>query len=410
MDLAPGYTIEDSLADALLHAGDVAHSIAVDNHALRGGSNGFTFGAERYHRARQLARGPLEDHGFDLIQNGAGLMGRRGNLTLAFATARGRVSDGPVTFDTESSQVRRDASVVNSIAFQDGLDLGLKLPRVFHYVWCGTPTQGLTGVFTGCLVKLTGGGGRSGPRFESSTTPSRWVSVTTRTSWRRRTRRSPSRSSTSSHAVLLRSGLRMASRGGVGPFSGQRLRLARFRASLTARELAERVGVTPSAISQFETGRAKPTAAVAAALALACGVPVAYFDALGRRSRPTGWMAPTSEACGPQRSRRAGARSTGPRPRLICRRLLTVTSSCRARTFRPTRSPVMRARPRSSDQHRLCVSIGVCPRGPVSNVIRLLESRGGVVVTLLPLDDRTIDGYSHFQGVAPSRRTHLDKG
>ncbi|GIG21747.1 hypothetical protein Cch01nite_24710 [Cellulomonas chitinilytica] len=156
MDLAPGYTIEDSLADALLHAGDVAHSIAVDNHALRG-SNGFTFGAERYHRARQLARGPLEDHGFDLIQNGAGLMGRRGNLTLAFATARGRVSDGPVTFDTESSQVRRDASVVNSIAFQDGLDLGLKLPRVFHYVWCGTPTQGLTGVFTGCLVKLTGG-------------------------------------------------------------------------------------------------------------------------------------------------------------------------------------------------------------------------------------------------------------
>jgi transcriptional regulator with XRE-family HTH domain len=43
------------------------------------------------------------------------------------------------------------------------------------------------------------------------------------------------------------------------PPMGERLRLARQRRGLTLRELAERLGVSPSMISQIETGRASPS-------------------------------------------------------------------------------------------------------------------------------------------------------
>ena len=51
------------------------------------------------------------------------------------------------------------------------------------------------------------------------------------------------------------------------PRMGERLREARQARSLSLRDLAERVGVSPSLISQFETGRARPSVNTLYALA-----------------------------------------------------------------------------------------------------------------------------------------------
>src|SRR5439155_25011444 len=66
-------------------------------------------------------------------------------------------------------------------------------------------------------------------------------------------------------------------------FDGQRLANARqFRGRLKG-ELATEVGVTPAAIGQFESGVARPSGITLGRLAIALGVPVAFFSQ-GRRS------------------------------------------------------------------------------------------------------------------------------
>lgn len=62
-------------------------------------------------------------------------------------------------------------------------------------------------------------------------------------------------------------------------FTPQRLTAAREMAGLDLTELAERIDATPSAVSQFESGKARPKAETVIRLALALGVPPAFFGA-----------------------------------------------------------------------------------------------------------------------------------
>ena len=68
------------------------------------------------------------------------------------------------------------------------------------------------------------------------------------------------------------------SKGTVDTFSGSRLSVARRMARLPRTELAQRVGVTPTAITQLERGYNKPTTTVAAELSLALGVPREFLQ------------------------------------------------------------------------------------------------------------------------------------
>jgi len=151
MELAVGYSIEESLVEALIDAGRVAHAVAAD-HDASPGSNGFTFGADRYHRACELALEPLHDHGFTTHRVGAGLTASRNGTSLSFATARGHDLEDRAVFDPDNSKLRKQAIQINTTAVQDSLDLGLPVPRMFHVVWCGNRSHGLTEVITGCLV------------------------------------------------------------------------------------------------------------------------------------------------------------------------------------------------------------------------------------------------------------------
>ncbi|MCB0879780.1 MAG: ImmA/IrrE family metallo-endopeptidase [Thermoleophilia bacterium] len=63
----------------------------------------------------------------------------------------------------------------------------------------------------------------------------------------------------------------------VALFAGDQLRLARLARGLTGAELADRVGVTPAALSQYENGKSRPTKANVAKLALALGFPSSFF-------------------------------------------------------------------------------------------------------------------------------------
>jgi transcriptional regulator with XRE-family HTH domain len=76
-------------------------------------------------------------------------------------------------------------------------------------------------------------------------------------------------------------------------FSRERLRLARFRAGLTLREVADRVDVSHTAVSQYENDRNRPTPAVLARLAMATGVSAGFF-AFGRRPISSGGLATSS--------------------------------------------------------------------------------------------------------------------
>ncbi|HVA19698.1 MAG TPA: helix-turn-helix transcriptional regulator, partial [Solirubrobacteraceae bacterium] len=69
-------------------------------------------------------------------------------------------------------------------------------------------------------------------------------------------------------------------------FDPRRLTLARWSAHLTKRELAERSGLSPASITQYEAGRTSPPPATLAKLALAVGMPVGYFQRREGRRRP----------------------------------------------------------------------------------------------------------------------------
>lgn len=65
-------------------------------------------------------------------------------------------------------------------------------------------------------------------------------------------------------------------------FDPERLRLARLMAGLRKNQLAQTCGVSPSAITQYELGKARPRPAMVAQLALALGVPAGYLARDGR--------------------------------------------------------------------------------------------------------------------------------
>lgn len=58
---------------------------------------------------------------------------------------------------------------------------------------------------------------------------------------------------------------------------GERIKLARQKQNLSLRRLAERVGLTPSLISQIERGQTNPSVASLYAIAQSLGLPMDYF-------------------------------------------------------------------------------------------------------------------------------------
>lgn len=164
-----------------------------------------------------------------------------------------------------------------------------------------------------------------------------------------------------------------AERGLPSAFDPARLTLARERNGLTKRDLADRVGVPAARITRFERGEANPAEAAVARLAMALGLPAAYFAP----GRP---VLPVAEEVTHFRSLRA--------TRGYERRQARATMSHLAETVREiqavVRLPELRL-PRLGEgttpetaARRLRAEWDL-PAGPVHHLVRLAEANGAVV-------------------------------
>ena len=155
MEIGPEVELDDGLVEALVRCGREGHRVARAHHNDPG-SNGFTFGTDRYQRSTELAIKVLRKKGFSVTRRGAGLIARREALELQFAVARGTDLSDPASFDADSSPARRKAAAMNAtqLAF-DGMPQRDAGPIV-HVVWSGTPEVGLTAVHAGRLVAGVG--------------------------------------------------------------------------------------------------------------------------------------------------------------------------------------------------------------------------------------------------------------
>jgi Zn-dependent peptidase ImmA (M78 family)/transcriptional regulator with XRE-family HTH domain len=184
-----------------------------------------------------------------------------------------------------------------------------------------------------------------------------------------------------------------------GAFDARRLTLARWANELTKKELADRVGVSAASITQYEAGNTLPSPAIRSGLALACGVPRAYFE------RPPGRRRPDFSSRSFFRSLRSTSQRERDRADALAEHVVDLVEILDARIQLP-----------EADLPSLPVHLGDraeieqvaevtrrewnVPDGPIANVTRLLESRG-VIVARLRSDGRKLDAFSRWFGDRP---------
>lgn len=177
-------------------------------------------------------------------------------------------------------------------------------------------------------------------------------------------------------------------------FDGQRLRLAREVLGLTQRALADALQdqLTAAALSQFEKGDARPSAASLVDLAEVTRFPLAFF------ARDPG-VGDVAEVDGFFRS----LRSTGVRHRRSHRAKAELVRLVAVALERSVKFPAhdVPRRPMPPDAARADVESAArhvretwgLPTGPIANVIRTVE-RHGVVVARMLLDSDSVDAFS----------------
>jgi Zn-dependent peptidase ImmA (M78 family)/transcriptional regulator with XRE-family HTH domain len=182
-------------------------------------------------------------------------------------------------------------------------------------------------------------------------------------------------------------------------FDPARLELARLARGRRKNQLATIVGVTPAAISQYERGTNRPSGPVVAKLALALGVPVEFFAESRSIEHVYGSAA---------HFRSLRSTSQMDRNKALAQAIITwdVVQVLERHVQLPARDlPTVRLpeSPRREDVESIAADLRAewqLPIGPISNVIRLLESHG-VVVTRLTLGTSRVDAFSVDFGRRP---------
>jgi hypothetical protein len=142
------------IIDYLVEGGRAGHEIAVDHTAERG-SNGFTFGSDRYHRSCEITKDAIQTLGFTPFMVGGGHRARRDGVELWFATAKAVDVHQRDSFDF-STDARLEAGTMNVQPYLDGLqEEDLASRQIVHVVWSGDPINGLTAVHVGKLARIS---------------------------------------------------------------------------------------------------------------------------------------------------------------------------------------------------------------------------------------------------------------
>ena len=197
-------------------------------------------------------------------------------------------------------------------------------------------------------------------------------------------------------------------------FDPTRLRVARQAAMLRKKDLAESVGVSAAAVSQYENGSSAPGPKVVAALALALGMPIAFFAA----DRSLGEAPATTAHFRSLRSTSKQERDRAFAHALLAWELTTVIERFvqLPKVELPDDLGVRPDDPVSTVEEaaRAARKAFGLAAGPVPHVVRLLESRG-VVCTRLPARTRRVFAFScAFPGrpvvVLSTERSHRAAG
>jgi Zn-dependent peptidase ImmA (M78 family)/transcriptional regulator with XRE-family HTH domain len=184
-------------------------------------------------------------------------------------------------------------------------------------------------------------------------------------------------------------------------FDAARLTLAREFRGLTKQELAERINKTPSAVSQFESGRARPDGQTIGRLMLALGQPASFFakpaDAQSVSVIPLDLCHFRSLRSATQRSRRMLLAKGS----LLCR-LLTfleqkVNLPAEQVTALATTCHDIEAIELLAMEVRRQWGLGL---GPIGSMVNLLE-RHGVVVIPIDEDCHEVDAFSLWNEKRP---------
>lgn len=176
--------------------------------------------------------------------------------------------------------------------------------------------------------------------------------------------------------------------------------MARYRAGLSIRQLGERVGVSHPAISQYETGRGKPSPIILAQLAMATGVSIDYLT-YGDRAVSLAGLEGTHF-----RSLRSTAKQSRVRAWVWSETVLDLANVLDRYVRMPAQDlPLVPLEPDSKSNQILDAvnhlrdhwELG---EGPIGFLVRHME-RHGILVSRLHIADCGIDAYSQNQGSHP---------
>lgn len=172
-------------------------------------------------------------------------------------------------------------------------------------------------------------------------------------------------------------------------FQPARVRLARELKGWSQADLARRAGLTAAAVSQFESGATLPSAKTAGGLAVILDVPPAFFDIP---------VTDTHEGFFRSLRRTSVAERRRARALAFIAHDIAHLSGPDAGVIRPS-IPTFPVDDLDTDRktiERLAASVRQewqLPRGPIDNVVSLLEEHG-VLVIRLPLTSADVDAFS----------------
>jgi Zn-dependent peptidase ImmA (M78 family)/DNA-binding XRE family transcriptional regulator len=180
---------------------------------------------------------------------------------------------------------------------------------------------------------------------------------------------------------------------GVTPhaFQPSRLRLARALRALLQKNLAEQVGVTPAAISQYESGEAVPGPDTVERLAVVLGCAPEFFERPVRaHTSATPFFRSRRSTSQLERDRAAAyASALGEIGELLERYVLLPAPRFDIGIRLAEDAPIAWAEQAAGE---LRIAWGI-PGGPVPNVVRTLEARGALVAAVGAFDAR-LDAFS----------------
>ena len=193
-------------------------------------------------------------------------------------------------------------------------------------------------------------------------------------------------------------------------FDPERLTLARELRGLTRQQLAERIGKTPSAVSQFESARARPDAQTIGRLLLALSLPASFFAQTADSPRIPVISIDVCHFRSLRSASQKDRRMLLAKSSLLSALITFLESKVRLPEERVT---MLSTLPRDAEaidalaeQVRAQWGLGL---GPIGNMQNLLERKGVVVI---PIDEgcHEVDAFSLWNGTRPCVFLVMEKG